>query len=126
MKKLPTITVNFYKCLKMFLTDINPESIKGDSAYRAGTQKSADSTKAILRRMADTMQEGYTNALIWGFSEHRATPADVSAFINRLLKNACKTVDEAAHGNLSQQQIQALIQNDPAKTLEAVYAYKNN
>lgn len=126
MEQLPSITVNFCKCLQGFLTGVSPSKSKSDSDYRAGIQKSADNTKEILRRMADTMQEGYTNALIWGFPEHRATPADVSTFVNRLLKNSLALIDEAASGNLSRQQTQAFIQSDPAKTLEAVYAYKNN
>jgi hypothetical protein len=126
MEQLPTITENFCKCLQGFLTDINPENIKGDSDYRAGIQKSADGTKEILRRMTDEMQREYTDALKWGFPAHRATPADVSTFVNQLLKNACALVDEAAHGNLTAQQTKTFCQDSPATTLKEVYTYKNN
>lgn len=124
MEQLPTITVNFCKCLQRFLAGVSPSRIKSDLDYQAGIQKSAASTKEILRRMSDEMQREYTDALKWGFPEHRATPADVSTFVNRLLKNACEAVDEAAHGNLTARQAQAFIQSDPAKALEAVYTYK--
>lgn len=125
MEQLPTITNNFCKCLQGFLTSVSPEDVKGNPDYRAGIQKSADSTNELLRRMADEMQREYTDALKWGFPEHRATPVDVSMFVNRLLKDSCALVDEAAHGNLSPQQAKAFTQSDPAKVLEAVYAYKN-
>ena len=122
--ELPTVTVNFYKCLKNILTGINPEKIKGDSAYRVAIQKSADSTKETLGHMADEMRCQYTDSLRWGFPGFRPTPADVSGFVGRLLKNSCALVDEAAHGSLTAQQMKVLQNDNSAKMLESVY--KNN